>query len=645
MLKGFYRIAAGVPELHLANPAENAREIEQLYNAACAGGAAILVLPELALTGCTCGDLLEQRQLLEAAESALGKLVEATRGQSTIMAVGLPVLCGSALHDCVAVLQNGEIHGLTARRLLAASRGAACGLRHFTPAATAAGAVDGDYVELCGQGLYIGSGRLYDDGDGFRFGIEVGDEGMGPGAPSEAMAAAGATLIVNAGAWNEVAGQGEWLRQMVAANSARLNCAYCMASAGMGESTTDGLFGGRALIADCGEVLAQRSDLEAEASENRLLWSEFSPAWVHHRRRAGGARKVPSEASAAPIVVELSASVMTCGELRHRFISPTPFVPPAGEARARRCREILSIQAAALARRVRHTHSRRLVLGLSGGLDSTLALMVCVECCRLLKEPTSFICALTLPGMGTTGRTYANACGMARQVGAELREVSIKAAVQQHFADIGHDPANLNVVYENSQARERTQILMDVANEVGGLVIGTGDLSEIALGWCTYNGDHMSMYAVNSDVPKSLIRWMVEYCADRADEAGTPDLAAMLRDVNATPVSPELLPGGAGEQKTEGILGSYSLHDFILYYFIRHGETPENIRALAGAAFQGEFSEKEIADATERFMKRFFGQQFKRSCSVDGPKVGTVALSPRGEWQMPSDAAAAPWLR
>jgi len=629
MLKGFYRIAVGIPELHLADPQENAREIGRLYDRACGEGAAVLLTPELSLTGYSCGDLFEQQMLLDGARKQLLRLRDATRGLPTILIVGLPLAVGSRLFNVAAVLQDGKICGLAGKTYLPNYR-EFYEQRQFRSIREH----DGSPVEIDGESVPLGGGLLFDAGGAFQFGVELCEDMWAVIPPSAALALAGAKLVFNLSAGPELVAKADYRRSLVTGLAARQACIYALAGAGVHESTTDLVFSGHALVAENGRLLAENSRFEQKGA---FLLAEVNPGWMEQQRRAWTSfNETPRAEGIRTIRLQ---PARPCAELRHRQFPQFPFVPADAADRHERCREILSIQATGLAKRVRHTHARRLVVGLSGGLDSTLALLVCARACDLLALPHDFICAVTMPGMGTTGRTYKNACALAREVGAELREIAIAAAVKQHFTDIGHDPKDLNVVYENAQARERTQILMDLANELGGLLVGTGDLSEIALGWSTYNGDHMSMYGVNAGVPKSLVRWLVEDCA--AEAGGS--LAKVLRDVNKTPVSPELLPGGAGAQKTEGILGSYTLHDFFLYFFIRYAETPENLLALATATFKGVFTDAQIRDALGLFLRRFFAQQFKRSCMPDGPKVGTVALSPRGDWRMPSDASDAAW--
>ena len=626
MLQGFYRIAAGVPRVKVADPQANAAEVLRMVHAARKNGCAALVLPELALTGYTCGDLFEQRILLQAAEEALGKVLDDTRNSPMVVIVGLPVRVQSRLFNVAAILQNGRILGLAGKTYLPNYR-EFYEKRHFRSIRE----YDGTPVTLCGQTVPMGGNLLFDAGNDFVFGCELCEDMWAVIPPSATLALGGAKLIFNLSAGPELVGKAEYRKSLVAGLSARYACIYAFAGAGVHESTSDLVFSGHAIVSENGRILSENERFEQNGA---LVYAEIKPAWMEQQRRAWTSF---NDIQPNPVQRIVTEPVPTIRKFQYRSLPALPFVPLEAADRAARCQEIFAIQATGLAQRVTHTGAKRLVVGLSGGLDSTLALLVCARCCDLLKLPRTVICAITMPGMGTGGRTYKNACALAREVGAELREISIKQSVLQHFKDIGHDVKNLNVVYENAQARERTQILMDVANELGGLVVGTGDLSEIALGWSTFNGDHISMYAVNCGVPKTLVRYLVEYVAG----ISTSKLAATLRDINDTPVSPELLPGG--NQQTEAILGSYTIHDFFLYYFLRYAESPENLQALAEHAFRGQFTNIEIQRALELFVRRFFSQQFKRNCVPDGPKVGTIALSPRGDWRMPSDASAEPW--
>ncbi len=628
MLQDFYRIASGVPRVTVANPRANADEILRLYAAASAEGAALLVLPELALTGYTCGDLFEQRPLLESAQRELARIIHATAGNPMVLIVGTPVRVRSRLFNTAAVIQNGRLLGLCGKTYLPNYR-EFYEKRQFR----SINEFDGQEVEFAGFTVPLGNDLIFDAGKDFVFSAELCEDMWAVVPPSANLALNGAKLLFNLSAGPELAGKAQYRASLVSGLSARYSAIYALAGAGVHESTSDLVFSGHAMICENGRMLAENQRFEQDGA---LLFTECRPAWMEQQRRSWTSfNDVPR----TPCRVIKADAVPQCTTLKYRTIAPHPFVPERADDRTARCKELFNIQATGLAKRVAHTGAKSLVVGLSGGLDSTLALLVCAQCCDLLKLPRTLICAVTMPGMGTGKRTHDNAVGMAREIGCQLREISIKAAVEQHFADIGHDPDNLNVVYENSQARERTQILMDLANELNGLVVGTGDLSEIALGWSTYNGDHMSMYCVNCGIPKTLVRYLVEYYAANTQSHA---LAAILRDVNDTPVSPELLPGG--NQHTESILGKYDLHDFFLYYFLRYSENPENLRALALYAFGDTVTLQQVDDALALFVRRFFNQQFKRNCMPDGPKVGTIALSPRGDWRMPSDASRDIWL-
>ena len=615
-MKGFYRIAAASPAVSVANPTANAEAILAAAREAHSQGAAILLTPELSLTGYTCGDLFGSASLTAQTTAALGRL-RAELPPGLIAVVGLPVAVDDRLYNCAAVLRGGRILGYVPKTHLPTYR-EFYEKRHFVPAA----ALPPDATL---DGVPIGADLLFDAGP-FRFGIELCEDLWAVDAPSCRLAAARAHLILNPSASTEAVGKAAYRRDLVRMQSARLSCAYAYASAGPGESSTDVVYGAHRILANNGRVLAE------SRWEEGLSLMDFRPEWVDAVRRRETSfpelpipphRLVPCPAASEPLP---QADGSLAG------LDPTPFVPADDARRRERCREILRIQTAGLAKRLTHTRARRLVIGLSGGLDSTLALLVCVETCRLLGLPPRAILAVTMPGFGTSRRTHANVRALADGLGVELREIPIAPGVEQHFRDIGHDPAVRDVTYENAQARARTYILMDLANQEGGLLVGTGDLSEIALGWSTYNGDHMSMYAVNCGVPKTLVRYCVETFAADAQAA----LAATLRDICDTPVSPELLPG---DQQTEAIVGSYELHDCFLYYFMKYGCDRADLRDLARLLLGHRHGEAEIDRTLESFCRRFVSQQFKRSAIPDGPKVGTVALSPRGDWRMPSDAS------
>ena len=612
-MKGFVRIAAASPAVAVADPAANAEAILAAATAAAAQGADLLLTPELSLTGYTCGDLFGCQSLAGQTEAALGRLL-AEAPEGLLLAVGLPVAQADRLYNCAALLRRGALLGFVPKTHLPTYR-EFYEKRHFAPATLLPpGATH--------RGAPFGADLLFALGD-LRFGVELCEDLWAVDAPSHRLAAARAHLILNPSASTEAVGKAAYRRDLVRMQSARLACAYAYASAGPGESTTDVVYGAHRLLANNGRLLAE------SRWEEGLSLMDLRPAWVDAVRR---------RETSFPELPIPPHRLVPCGAPRGLAdgtlagLDPAPFVPADDALRRERCREILRIQVAGLAKRLAHTHAKRLVLGLSGGLDSTLALLVCAQLCRERALPPATILAVTMPGFGTGARTHANAAALAREIGAELREIPIAPGVGQHFRDIGHDPALRDVTYENAQARARTYILMDLANQEGGLLVGTGDLSEIALGWSTYNGDHMSMYAVNCGVPKTLVR----YCVQTIAADSPPALAATLRDICDTPVSPELLPG---EQHTEAIVGSYDLHDFFLYYFMKYGSSRAELRDLATLLLADRFPPDAIDRTLAIFCRRFVAQQFKRSAIPDGPKVGTVALSPRGDWRMPSDAA------
>ena len=629
-MNGFLRLASCVPVLRVGDPAFNAARIRERYLEADAAGAALAVFPELAITGYSCGDLFGNRALLEAAERELLALARATEGRRALLVCGVPLRVGARLFNAAAVLGGGRILGLPLKEYLPNYR-EFYEKRQFRSVREFA---DGA-IRLGGADVPAGAGLVFACGDGaaqVRFGVEICEDLWSVKPPSADLALAGAQVVLNLSAGDELVGKADYRRALVAGQSARLCCAYLLAGAGVHESTSDAVFSGHALVAFNGAVVAEN---ERFAREGSVTTADVNPAWCD-ALRASWSSFHDAPAPAGIRLVPLPA-LPGSPDLSRACIAARPFVPTGADARTARCREIFSIQTAGLAGRAERTGARRLVLGVSGGLDSTLALLVCAKATDLLGLPRATTLAVTMPGFGTTARTKGNAERLAELLGAELRTIPIGPAVERHFADVGHDPAVRDVTYENAQARERTQILMDLANQEGGLVVGTGDLSEIALGWSTYNGDQMSMYNVNCGVPKTLIRHLVE-----SEAAGAPaDVAAVLRDVVATPVSPELVPGGAGAQRTEGILGRYDLHDFFLYHFLKFGETPDNLRALALRAFGSETTAGEVDAALRVFLRRFVTQQFKRAASPDGPKVGTVALSPRGDWRAPSDFSPA----
>lgn len=636
---GFLRVASAAPELRVADVAFNASRLEACMRTAAQQGAGLVLFPELALTGYTCGDLFSQALLHERAREALTGLAAATKRHGIHAVVGLPVAHHGRLYNCAAVLGEGRVLGLVPKVYLPTTA-EYYEERWFTSAAGMGPAE----LELGGHRVPLARELLFEDSArGCTFGVEICEDLWAVKPPSGDLCLAGANLILNPSASNELLGKCDYRRDLVRQQSARCMTAYAYAGAGPGESSTDVVFSGHCMIAENGTMLAES---ERFRFDSQIVCADVDLGRLLHERLCN------SSFSAASATVDFHrVPVRLGGKLPARTpagsLRPNPalpFVPSDPAVRAATCREIFSIQSTGLAKRLKHTGAKNIVLGISGGLDSTLALLVAVRAFDLLGLDRKGILAPTLPGFGTTKRTRSNAEKLVGLLGATLRVIPIGPAVSQHFADIGHDPAVHDVTYENAQARERTQILMDLANKVGGFVVGTGDLSEAALGWCTFNGDHMSMYHVNSGVPKTLVRYMVEWCADAEFTGKT---SAVLRDIAATPISPELLPvakDGGLQQQTEDVVGPYELHDYFLYHIVRHGSRPAKVLHLAGLAFAGRYDRRTILRWLEVFVRRFFSQQFKRSAMPDGPKVGSVALSPRGDWRMPSDASAAEWL-
>lgn len=631
MKDGFIKTAAVTPDVHVGDPAYNASQIIQGYEEALTKGAKIIVFPELSLTGYTCQDLFLQTLLLEGALDGLRTIKEHTRGRDALLFVGLPLMHRGKLYNVAAVLQNGQVLALIPKHFIP-NYAEFYERRHFVP-----GPRESEEILLDGEKVPFGMNVLLevDAMEGLSVACELCEDVWVPDAPDISHALAGATVIVNLSGSNETIGKDSYRRQLLSSVSARTITGYLYASCGIGESTQDLVFGGHDLIVENGTILA-----ESNRFENGMICADLDiQRLLLERRRMStyGAGTESDDYLRIPVHMEKAQTSL------ERIFDPHPFVPADRRTRDRRCEEILHIQAGGLAKRYAHTGLRSAVIGVSGGLDSTLALLVTARAFESLGISPENILAVTMPCFGTTDRTYRNACELAKALGAILKEVDIKASVMQHFADIGHDPAVHDVTYENGQARERTQVLMDLANQTNGLVIGTGDMSELALGWATYNGDHMSMYGVNVGVPKTLVRHLVAYAADTASDG---HLQEVLRDILDTPVSPELLPpteNGRISQKTEDLVGPYELHDFYLYHMLRLGSGPARIYRLAKAAFAGVYDEATILKWEKTFYRRFFSQQFKRSCLPDGPKVGSVALSPRGDWRMPSDASGALW--
>ena len=639
MRDGLIRVAAATPKIRVADPEYNGEQIIKEIGEGYEKGAKLMVFPELCLTAYTCGDLFLQRPLLEKARAALRKVQEATRGKDMLVFVGLPWDRDAKLYNVAAALKDGRLLGLVPKKNIP-NYSEFYEARHFTPgnARPVMECWNGELVPM-GTNLLFVCENLPE----LKVAAEICEDVWVPCPPSIRHCMAGASVIVNCSASDETTGKDLYRMQLVCGQSARLVCGYVYANAGDGESTQDLVFGGQNIISENGTCLAQ-----SKRFVNETVYADLDLQRLDCERRRmntypEGDRILEEEGyMKIPFSLSLAKAAAESGKLQ-RFIDPSPFVPKEAGERNRRCEEILSIQAMGLKKRLEHTGCKSAVLGLSGGLDSTLALLVTVRAFDLLGIPREKICCVTMPCFGTTDRTYTNACTMARQVGASLREINIRRSVTLHFEDIGQDPQRHDVTYENSQARERTQVLMDIANQTGGLVVGTGDMSELALGWATYNGDHMSMYGVNASVPKTLVRHLVRYFADTCgDEA----LSRVLYDVLDTPVSPELLPPKDGQiaQKTEDLVGPYELHDFFLYHILRFGYAPSKIYRMALQAFEGQYEEEVILHWLKTFYRRFFSQQFKRSCLPDGPKVGSAALSPRGDLRMPSDAQSRLWL-
>ncbi|MGE5633144.1 MAG: NAD(+) synthase [Caulobacteraceae bacterium] len=632
---GFVRVGAVCPQIRIADPAFNVAMMLEFLEQKKDLGLQVITFPELTVTGYTCADLFHQTDLLVEAERQLGILIENTAGLNAVIAAGMPVKADNQLFNCAVVFHKGKILGVVPKTFIP-NYSEFYEYRWFAPAVKRIS----KKVMLCGQQVPFNENLLFKDEDSeLCIGVEICEDLWTPIPPSSYHALHGANLILSLSASNDMVEKAEYRRALVCQQSARCIAGYVYASAGESESTTDVVFGGHRLIAENGAMLA-----EQRFRENEGIYQDIDIGrLMNDRRKMNSFMGRPDNMDYE--VVHFRLNQVEAKNLLRR-VNPHPFVPGSKEARDIRCREIFKIQSTGLKQRIIKSGFNKMVIGISGGLDSTLALLVCVDVCEQLKLPMENIIAVTMPGFGTSGRTYSNAVTLMKELGTTSREISIKEACLQHFKDIGLDENVYDVTYENVQARERTQILMDIANKEGGLVVGTGDLSELALGWSTYNGDHMSMYAVNASIPKTLVRYLVEWYADKT-AIERPLTAKALHDVCNTPVSPELLPldsEGKIEQKTEDIIGRYELHDFFLYNMIRGGYSPSKIELLAEAAFEGKYDRDTILKWLEVFVKRFFTQQFKRSCMPDGPKVGTIALSPRGDWRMPSDASFSLWL-
>ena len=636
MKHGFIKVAAATPKIRVADPAYNVGELIRLAGEASEKEVKILCFPELSLTGYTCGDLFFSSTLLQGAKDALKAYLDATLSLSMVSLVGLPLEWNHKLFNCAAVCQGGKLLGLVPKTNLP-GYGEFSEPRYFIPAPA-----ETEMIELFGNEVPFGSDLLFtcDSMPSLTLAAEICEDLWASIPPSTYHALQGATVICNLSASNETVGKADYRRLLVKSQSARSLCGYLYACSGEGESTTDVVYGGHNLICENGTMLAE--SLLFDFSKELLISEIDTEKLVYERRRMN-----THQSECDDNYWEIPFSLSFIETKLTRKLNPQPFIPTDKQERDARCGEILAMQTAGLKQRIERAFAKKIVVGISGGLDSTLALLVMVRAMDALNRPRKDILAVTMPCFGTTNRTKNNATVLCEELGVDFRQVDIFDAVNQHFKDIGHDPEVRDVTYENSQARERTQILMDIANDCGGMVIGTGDLSELALGWATYNGDHMSMYGVNASIPKTLIRHIVAYSADLFESEGKDAIAAALRDVLDTPVSPELLPaneGGEIAQKTEDLVGPYEIHDFYLYYMIRYGFSPEKLYRLAQYAL-GEIYDKEtLLKWLKVFIRRFFTQQFKRSCLPDGPKVGSVSFSPRGDWKMPSDASSALWI-
>ena len=633
---GFVKVAAAVPRVKVADCKFNSERLEGLITIAEGKGVQILTFPEMCITGYTCGDLFAQQLLLEQAEMALIQILNSTRQLDIISILGMPVVVNSTVINAAVVIQKGKILGVVPKTYLPNYK-EFYEQRWFTSALQ----VSENSVRLCGQIVPMGNNLLFETAE-TTFGIEICEDLWATVPPSSSLALQGAEIIFNLSADDEGIGKHNYLCSLISQQSARCISGYVFSSSGFGESTTDVVFAGNGLIYENGYLLARS---ERFCLEEQLIINEIDVECIRAERRVNTTFAANKANCPGKEAIRISTEFVNSKDLNlTRTFNPHPFVPQGSELNSR-CEEIFSIQIAGLAQRLLHTGAKTAVIGISGGLDSTLALLVCVKTFDKLGLSRKDILGITMPGFGTTDRTYHNAIDLMNSLGVSIREISIREACIQHFKDIGHDLNIHDVTHENSQARERTQILMDIANQTWGMVIGTGDLSELALGWATYNGDHMSMYGVNAGIPKTLVKHLVQWVAENGmDETSK----ATLLDIVDTPISPELIPAdenGEIKQKTEDLVGPYELHDFFLYYFLRFGFRPSKIYFLAQTAFSGVYDDETIKKWLQTFFRRFFNQQFKRSCLPDGPKVGSISISPRGDWRMPSDASSAAWLK
>lgn len=639
---GFVKFAAASPVLRIGDPEYNTTQIQQMIYQADAEKAAVVVFPELCITGYSCADLFGQQLLLDQAVQYLNRLMENTKTADIVSIVGIPLVVEQKLYNCAVAFQYGHILGVVPK-MYPANYKEFYEKRWFTSGHAISKRVS--EIILSGKTVPFGNIIFTSHAPAFSLGIEICEDLWVVVPPSSYMALRGATVIANLSASNELVSKSDYRRELVVQQSARCMAGYIYSAAGVHESTTDTVFGGDCIIAENGNVLGSTERFERD---NTIVFVEIDVERLVTERVTNKTFADNYEFEAADknyhtVSINYRSYNLDETDISRKF-SPYPFIPDNPETKDRRCEEIFNIQVTGLAKRMEHTGMKHAVIGISGGLDSTLALLVTVRAFKLLGLPSENIIGITMPGFGTTDNTYSNAVKLMKSVNVSIRDIDIKPACLQHFSDIGHDAEKHDITYENVQARERTQILMDIANKTGGLVVGTGDLSELALGWSTYNGDHMSMYAVNCGVPKTLVKFLVRWVADNVFESGSKEVLYSIID---TPISPELLPPGADgriKQKTEDVIGPYELHDFFLYYAVRCSMPPRKVLFLAKPAFGDKYNRGEIKKWLEGFYRRFFTQQFKRSCLPDGPKVGTIGLSPRGDWRMPSDAEVKLWL-
>lgn len=635
MKSGFLKVCAVSPRVTVAGVQSNLNAALQEIEKANKNKVQILVFPELFLSGYTCGDLFLQTALQDACKSALTAVCRATENSALVVVIGLPLKFGASLYNCAAVVQNGMVVAVIPKTYIPNYN------EYYEKRWFASGDGVNGTIKLNGQEVLFGQTlvRLSDDA---VLGVEICEDLWTPSTPGTSLALSGANIIVNLSASNEVVTKNDYRKNLICMQSAKDFCAYIYASAGVGESTSDLVFSGACTVAENGALLSEgeRFAFNGSMAEACIDIEKLNAERAHNTSFTDAAKKLKEKLSEVSTPVEVSD--LEYNEVNRSF-DPHPFVPSDSAEKDERCREILLIQSHALAKRMSHIGAKKAIIGISGGLDSTLALLVTARALKILNLPNENMICVTMPGFGTTDRTYQNAVDLIHAFGATFMEISIRNAARGHMADIGHDESVHDITYENTQARERTQILMDLANKHGAVLVGTGDLSELALGWCTYNADHMSMYGVNAGVPKTLVRHLVRNEAQQLPE----EISKILNDILDTPVSPELLPpdeNGNIQQKTEETLGPYEVHDFYLYHFLRFGTRPEKLLFMASRAFAGIYSEEQLKNWLKLFVRRFFTNQFKRSCLPDGPKVGSVSLSPRGDWRMPSDADCSVWL-